>query len=97
MKPWVEAKMKKEIWDTVLLWSCYDYYRPTKDIAILLGVSRRTVDSRIRRFAEKNPTAYQKIMADRAAIKASTIRQINSFESPLSLDDVPESAIKEIF
>ena len=97
MKPWQEAKMEKNLWDTILLWSSYDVYRSVKEIATCLGISRRTVESRIRRFEKKNPEAYQKIMSDRAAIKATTIRLGKELLHPVPYDNSMESFIKEKF
>ena len=72
-------------------------YRSVKEIAAVQGLSRRTVESRVRRFAKKNPVAFQKIQSDRAAIKASTLRMSKGLEHPTSFDDSMEPYIKEIF
>ena len=98
MEPWADvAKMKQSMWETILLWSGYDYYRSIKEIATELGVRQETVRSRIRRFSKRFPQSFEKIKADRAAIKAATMRIDKSLESPVSFKSEMEGCIREVF
>ena len=97
MKPPKELKMKKEMWDTVLLWSGYDGYFSIAEIAQMREESEGTIRSRIRRFAERYPQAYETVLADRSAIKATTTRLTDRLSHPVSFKPEMESYIKETF
>lgn len=97
VKPWQEARMRQEMWDTVLLWSGYDRYYSIAEIAMALGVKKSTVIARINRFAKRYPQSYNKILSDRQAIKATTIRIDRALDHPVSFKSNMEDAIKEVF
>ena len=91
------VKMSQELWDTILLWSGYDRYYSIAEIAMELKVDKDVVKSRIQRFAKDNPESYKKILADRGAIKASTIRIDRALDHPVQFKSDMEEAIKETF
>jgi hypothetical protein len=85
MDPKLFNKMFK-YWDTILAWSGYEYYQTVKEIAYDLKIKPKTVENRIAWFKRNLPEVYEKAKADRAAIKATTIRQAHNAQHPASYE-----------
>ena len=95
--PWKDAKLSLDLWNTVLLWSGYDYYHTIDEIAKLLQVSRNTIRLRLRRFQELYPEAFEKLAEDRETIRHATTRLDRALDAPVAYDSGYDEFIREVF
>ena len=114
MKQWIDneepsssrARKLAKYWETILHWSGYNFYLEIKEIAKIQKIAVRTVERRLQWFKKNYPEKYEKIKADRAAIRSASSkldRQLKEmvegkFLSYDSLDpDIRDEIVKEKF
>jgi hypothetical protein len=91
----VQRKMLIQLWDTLLAWGAYEGYYTKKEISYHLGINRNTLDSRIKKFKEHFPEAYDRILEHRNSVKKSTNRLGRSLGSPTSYNNSMDKFIVE--
>jgi hypothetical protein len=92
-----KARKMQALWETVLLWSGYSGYYNLTEIAKILHTTPNVVSKRIEKLKKLYPTAYEKIVRDRAAIGKATTRQIKSLANPDFYTPKMDKYIKERF
>ncbi|MEA3422043.1 MAG: hypothetical protein U9Q97_10255 [Acidobacteriota bacterium] len=107
-KPLSKSESRKiaQYWDTFLLWSGYDCYWKIKEIAHYQRIQISTVNRRLQWFKQHYPDQYEKVRADRASIRSSTLRLDNQIREMakgrcVSYDalkpDIRDQLVKEKF